>query len=105
MKYNKKGQQGGGQIAALVAGIIGLIFLIVVGFVSVNVLTDADLVTDTTMNASVTQMVANLTSGVGKISAKVPTLFTIAVAVLLLGLIVFLVMRARQAQSAQGGSI
>ena len=104
MKYKKKGATG--QIAMLVGGIISLIFLIVVGFVSLNVLTDAELLTaNSSMDIATDALTGNLTTGVDKISAKIPTLFTIAVAVLLLGLIVFLVLRARQAQSAQGGSI
>jgi len=104
MKFNKKGAAG--QIGALVGGIIGLVFMIVVGFVSLNVLTDANLLTaDSTMDNATDALIGNLTSGVNNVSTKVPVMFTIAVAVLLLGLIVFLVMRARQTQQAQGGSI
>jgi len=100
---NKK---GAGQIGGLVGGIIGLVFLIVIGFVSLNVLTDADLFTSgSAMDTASDHMIGNLTVGVDNVSTKIPTMFTIAVAVLLLGLIVFLVMRARQTQQAQGGSI
>ena len=103
---NKKGQVGGGLIGGLVGGIIALVFLVVIGFVSINVLTDAELITaDSVMDNVTDQMINNLTDGVAKISVKIPTLFTIAVAVLLLGLIVFLVMKARQTQQAQGGTI
>ena len=103
MNYNKKGQ---GQIGALIGGIIGLVFLVVVGFVSLNVLTDANLLTEgSAMDNASDDLIGNLTEGVNEVSTKVPTMFTIAVAVLLLGLIVFLVMRARQTQQAQGGSI
>jgi len=101
---NKKGQTG--QIGGLVAGIIGLVFLVVIGFVSINVLTDANLLTSGSNfdNAS-GAMIANLTTGVGNVSTKIPTIFTIAAAVLLLGFVVFLVLRARQTQQAQGGTI
>jgi len=100
---NKK---GAGQIGGLVGGIIGLVFLVVIGFVSINVLTDANLLTSgSAMDNASDAMIANLTSGVGNVSSKIPTLFTIAAAVLLLGLIVFLVLRARQTQQAQGGTI
>jgi len=103
---NKKGQVSGGLIGGLVGGIIALVFLVVIGFVSINVLTDAELITaDSVMDNVTDQMINNLTTGVAKISVKIPTLFTIAVAVLLLGLIVFLVMKARQTQQAQGGTI
>jgi len=105
MKYkNKKGAMG--QIGGLVGGIVGLIFLIVVGFVSLGILTDSGLLTaDSAFDNATDRLVGNLTSGVDNVSSKVPTLFTIAVAVLLLGLIVFLVVRARQTQQAQGGTI
>jgi len=104
MRTNKKGAAG--QIGALVGGIIGLIFLIVIGFVSLNVLTDANLLTaNSVMDNTTDQLIGNLTTGVTSVGYKIPTMFTIAVAVLLLGLIVFLVMRARQTQQAQGGSI
>ena len=83
-----------------------VIFLIVIGFVSLNVLTDANLLTSgSAMDNATDGLIANLTTGVVAVGNKIPTMFTIAVAVLLLGLIVFLVMRARQTQQAQGGSI
>ena len=104
MFANKKGEAG--QIGGLVGGIIGLVFLVVIGFVSLNVLTDANLLTDgSVMDNATDNMIGNLTTGVDNVSSKIPTMFTIAVAVLLLGLIVFLVMRARETQAAQGGSI
>ena len=101
---SKKGATG--QIGALIGGIIGLIFLIVIGFVSLNVLTDANLLTaDSAMDVATDSMITNLTTGVTTVGNKIPTLFTIAAAILLLGLIVFLVIRARQTQQAQGGTI
>ncbi len=101
-KIGKRGQVG--QIGGLVGGIIGLIFLIVVGFVSLDILTSSGLLTSgSAYENATTRMAGNLTSGVDNVSTKIPTLFTIAVAVLLLGLIVFLVVRARQAQQVQGG--
>lgn len=101
---NKRGQTG--QIGGLIAGIIGLIFMVVVGFVSLDILTSADLLTEnSSYDLATDQLAGNLTDGVGNVSTKIPVMFTIAVAVLLLGLIVFLVQRARQAQQVQGGSI
>jgi hypothetical protein len=103
MKFNKKGV---GQIGAIVGGVIGLIFLIVVGFVSVDLLTSSGLLTaDSAFDNASDSMVGNLTSGVNQVSSKIPTIFTIAVAVLLLGLIVFLAVRARQIQQTQGASL
>lgn len=103
-KLGKKGSTG--QIGGLIGGIIGLIFMVVVGFVSLDILTDAELLTeDSAFDNATERLVGNLTEGVDKVSLKIPIMFTIAVAVLLLGLIVFLVIRARQAQQAQGGTI
>jgi len=98
---NKKGQT---QIGAIVGAVIGLVFLVVVGFVSVSLLLDANLLTANSAfdNAS-ERLVGNLTSGVDLVSGKIVTIFTIAVAVLILGLIVFLAARARQVQSVNGG--
>jgi uncharacterized membrane protein len=101
----KKGQMGV-NIGQIIGGVIGLIFLVVVGFVSVALLLDSNLLTSNSAfyNAS-NRMVNNLTSGVDVVSSKIVTIFTIAVAVLILGLIVFLAVRARQIQSTQGQSL
>jgi len=101
MDMKKKGQI---QIGTIIGSIIGLVFLVVVGFVSINLLLDADLLTeDSAFDNASDNLVSNLTSGVDLVSGKVETIFTIAVAVLVLGLIVFLAARARQVQSVQGG--
>jgi len=101
MDMKKKGQI---QIGTIIGSIIGLVFLVVVGFVSINLLLDADLLTaDSAFDNASDNLVGNLTSGVDLVSGKVETIFTIAVAVLVLGLIVFLAARARQVQSVQGG--
>jgi hypothetical protein len=101
---NKKAQSA--NVGVLIGGIIGLIFLVVVGFVSLDILTGAGLLTTNSAAANASNnLVTNLTTGVQNVSNKIPIMFTIAVAVLLLGLIVFLVIRARQAQSVQGGTI
>ena len=104
MRKNKKGQNA--NIGSMIGGIIGLIFLVVVGFVSLDILTSAGLLTSgSSFESATTRLTGNLTAGIDKVSLKIPIMFTIAVAVLLLGLIVFLVIRARQAQQVQGGTI
>jgi len=101
MKMGKKGQI---NIGSIIGSVIGLVFLVVVGFVSVALLLDADLLTaDSAFDNATDNLVANLTAGVDLVSGKIVTIFTIAVAVLILGLIVFLAARARQVQSVQGG--
>jgi len=103
--FNKL-KKGAGLIGEQVGGVIALVFLIVVGFVSIALLTDANLLTaDSAFDNATDRMVSNLTSGVDQVSTKIPTIFTIAVAVLLLGLIVFLAVRAKQIQQTQGQSL
>lgn len=103
-KMGKRGQQG--LITSNFNGVIGMVFTIIVGFVMIGILLGANLLTSgSAEDNATTSLVANLTSGVNQVSAKIPTIFTISVAILLLSLIVFLAIRARQAQQAQGGSI
>ena len=100
------GKKGTGLIGEQVGSIIALVFLVVVGFVSIGLLLDANLLTaDIAFDNASDRMVGNLTTGVDTVSGKIPTIFTIAVAVLLLGLIVFLAVRARQVQQVQGNSL
>jgi hypothetical protein len=96
----------GVNIGGLIGGVIGLVFLVVVGFVSVALLLDSNLLTANSAfdNAS-DRLVNNLTAGVDVVSGKITTIFTIAAAVLILGLIVFLAIRARQVQQTQGSSL
>jgi len=102
---NKRGQLEA-NIGKLVGGVIGLVFLVVVGFVSVGLLMDSNLLTDgSAMDNSSDALVGNLTAGVDVISGKIVTIFTIAAAVLILGLIVYLAIRARQIQDTQGQSL
>jgi len=99
-------KKGAGMIGEQVGGVIALVFLVVVGFVSVSLLLDSNLLTaDSAFDNASDRMVGNLTAGIDQVSSKIPTIFTIAVAVLLLGLIVFLAVRARQVQQAQGTSL
>jgi len=101
---NKKGQTG--QIGGLVGGIIGLVILVVIGFVTLDIITGSDLLTaDSEFDNASDALVGNMTEGVGNVSTRLPTIFTIAAAVLLLGFVVFLVARARQTQQLQGGTI
>lgn len=106
MRALMKSKKGTGQIGEMFNGTIGLVFSVVVGFVMIGILLGANLLTpDSAFDNATDRLVGNLTTGVDSVSAKIPTIFLISVAVLLLGLIVFLAYRARQAQSAQGGTI
>lgn len=103
-KMGKRGQAG--IVGQNVNGIFGLVFLVVVGFVGISILLGANLLTANSAEANASaHLVGNLTEGVDVVAVKIPTIFQITVAVILLGLIVFLAIRARQAQQAQGGTI
>ena len=98
---NKKGQ----IVTSLVAGIAGLIILIILSLLIVDTLYDANLLTSGgASEASVNSMRANYTEGINEVSAKVPTILLIAAVVLLFGAIVILVQRSRTITSG-GGSL
>lgn len=97
---NKKGQLAGN----LIGGIIGLVFLIVIGFVMVAQLLGANLLTAGSSEAqSAGNLSNNLTSGVNTLASKVPTFFTIVSAVLILGFVLIL-WRQYQASKLTSGS-
>lgn len=98
MLKNKKGQLAGNTIA----GIIGIVFLVVIGFVMVSQLLNANLLTSNTAESNASNyMSGNLTTGVNNLSTKIPTFFTIIAAVLILGFVLIL---WRQYQASKIGS-
>jgi hypothetical protein len=102
MKTNKRGQ----LVNGLINGVIGLVIAVVIGFVIVGVFTGSNLLTANSAEDNATdRLVSNLTSGIDNVSAKIPTILGIAAVVLLLGVIVFLVQRARATQTVSGGSL
>ncbi|MEI6850285.1 MAG: hypothetical protein WCK29_04575 [archaeon] len=102
MKFTKKG----GLIGDLVSGVGGLVLSIIVIFVVIAAITGANLLTaNSAAKNSTDNLVANLSSGVDKVSTQIPTIMNIAAIVLLLGVIVFLVAKARAANLGGGGSL
>jgi len=88
---NKKGQTGG-LISGLVFGVASLVIGVIIALVIVSTLTDADLLTSgSTEDNAVTNMTANFTEGIDKVSAKIPTVLLVAAIVLILGVMVLLV--------------
>ncbi len=86
---NKKGQTGG-LITGLIFGIASLVIGVIISFVIVNTLVDADLLTGDS-NTSANLMVGNFTEGVDNVSSKIPTILLVAAIVLILGVLVLLV--------------
>ena len=88
---NKKGQTGG-LITGLIFGIASLVIGVIIAFVIVNTLVDADLLTDGSEQANATdRLVSNFTEGVDNVSNKIPTILLVAAIVLILGVLVLLV--------------
>ena len=101
-KKDKRGQ----LISGIVAGVAGLIILVIVSLLIVDTLDGAGLLTSGgTADTAVDNMIANYTDGIDNVSEKIPTVLLIAAVVLLFGAIVFLVQRSRSITATQGGSI
>jgi Zn-dependent protease with chaperone function len=94
----------GGIVNDLVNGVGGLIISIILIFVVLSTLIGANLMTANSSEKNATdRMYANFTNGVDQISSKIPTIMLIGAVVLLFGVLVLLVARAR-AMNAGGNS-
>lgn len=99
MKVNKKGQLA----TNLVAGIVGLIFLVVIGLVMVAQLLGANLLTANSVESlSAGNLSTNLSTGINTLALKIPTFFTIVAAVLIVGFVLIL-WRQYQSSKIVGG--
>ena len=101
----KKGQTGG-LITGLIFGVASLVIGVIIAFVIVSTLTDADLLTEgSAENLSVTHLVANFTEGVDNVSSKIPTVLLVAAIVLILGVLALLVTTWQRMGMGSGGGI
>jgi len=102
---NKKGQTGG-LITGLVFGIASLVIGVIIAFVIVNTLTDANLLTANSAQDNATDnMVANFTEGIDNVSSKLPTVLLVAAIVLILGVLALLVGVWQRMKMGGGGQI
>lgn len=85
-KANKRGQ----VVSGIIVGIIGLVFLLILGYVFINTLTGSNLVTDTASTNAIGNVTANFTVGVYNVAGKIPVLFTVGAVVLVTGALMFL---------------
>jgi len=105
MKFDKKGQMGGGLITGLVFGVASLVIGVIIAFVIVSTLTGADLLTSGSAEDNATDRLAgNFTEGVDNVSSKIPTVLLVAAIVLILGVLALLV-ATWQRMRIGGGSI
>jgi len=104
--FFKTGKKGAGLVSGLVMGIVALVIAVIIGLVIVQTLSDASLLgTATTESNSSDAMIANLTTGIDKVSAKLPTILLIAAVVLILGVLVFLWAQYKRMNIGGGGEL
>jgi len=104
MKNILQMKKKGGVVSDLVFGVGGLIIGVIVAFVIVSTLLDANLLTaGSTENATAYSMAHNLTTGVNQVASKIPTILLIGAVVLLFGVIVLLVAQSRRMGIGGGG--
>ena len=104
MNIHKKGQSAG-LITGLIFGVASLVIGVIIAFVIVSTLNDANLLTANGAEANATQrLIANFTAGVDEVSSKIPTVLLVAAVVLILGVLVLLV-AAWQRMRLSGGGI
>ena len=113
LKKLLKDKKGQGLVTGLIAGVAGLIIIVIVTLVAVQTVVDADLVgtwgnasSNSQSSANTTnRLVSNLTKGVDEVSAKIPTILLIAAVVILFGAIVLLVQRTKAMNVGGSGGI
>lgn len=86
MPGNKRGQ----VVSGIIVGIIGLVFLLILGYVFMDTLTGSNLVTSAVSTAAIGNVTGNFTTGVYNVAGKIPTLFTVGAIVLIVGALMFL---------------
>ena len=100
LKQNKRG----GIVTNTILGVVGLVIAVIIGFVIVDTLTGASLLTANSASDNATdRMVGNMTSGVDEVSSKLVTILTIVAVVFILGALALLVRNSR-AMGVGGGS-
>ena len=106
MELRKLGKDKKGQVVSgLVVGMIGLIFTVVIGYVLIDTILGANLLTSGgTYDNSANDLAANLTTGIGEVGDKIPTILLISAVVLLFGALALLIFQAKKmGMFGQGG--
>ena len=99
---DKKGQ----VVSNVVAGIGGLVILVIITFVIISTLNDASLLTTASNEQNATDnLIANFTSGIDEVSKKIPTILLIVAVVFLFGALVLLVQQSRRMGIGGGGGL
>lgn len=100
MRFRKKG----GLVTDLISGTGNLIIIVVIILVVVSTILGANLLTSNSVyNSTAHSLASNFTDGIGEVSSKIPTILLIGAVVLLFGVLVFLVARAKAMGIGAGG--
>lgn len=101
-----KTQKRGGIINDLVNGTGMLVVSVIIILVITSTLLGANLLTaGSAEDNAATNLSSNFTTGIGNIATKIPTILLIGAVVLLFGVLVLLVARARAMNVGGGGSL
>lgn len=100
-------KKGEGIVTGTINGIGGLIITVVLILVVVSTILGANLLGTGTYNTTAQDMASNFTEGINNVSEKIPTILLIAAVVLLFGVLVLLIARARMMWmgTAGGGTL
>jgi hypothetical protein len=102
MKFKKKG----GVVGEIIDGTGGLIISVILILVVVSTLLGANLLTaDSAEDNATDRLMSNFTAGIDNVSAKIPTILLIAAVVILFGVLVLLVQRARSMTVGGSGTL
>lgn len=105
LKHNKKGQTGG-LVTGLVMGVAAFVIGVIVALAIVTTLTGAGLFTaGSDADTTVGNLSSNLTSGIDTVALKIPTIFTVAAVVLIIGVLAVLVAVWARMRLGQGSAI
>jgi len=103
MQKSKRAQTGG-LITGLVFGIASLVIGVIIAFVIVSTMTDANLLTSNSAEDNSTdRLVGNFTKGIDSVASKLPTVLLVAAIVLILGVLVLLIGTWQRMRMGGGG--
>lgn len=88
-RYSKMNKKGQFQIAgSLINGIVGFVLACIVGLIVIGLLVGGNFFASTSAEqGALNNISSNVTAGINQISAKLPTIFTIVVMVIVLSFI------------------
>ena len=92
MKHLLKDKKGAFEIVNSTVGwVIGLVILVVLGFVIISTLNSAGLLSSGSAEQNATdQMISNFTTGINNVSNKLPTILLVAAVVIVLAVLMIL---------------